>query len=223
VPIPAGEFICKPYFLKETGFTPSFFIMKYPVTIEQYRIFCIATGRSLPISRQNDLPENHPVIGISSDDAIAFAEWAGLSVPTKDEWCKAAQLIMDEPEYPWGGVCEWYKWFEWKTTNLLDVTNGDGNKAIDNVMLRCLWYPESYFRELKAYREKIYRRNKAKEEEVRRWQSDIEEVRRTEGLCTKCGRSLGFLDKLLSRTKHSRCYEFKYEIIVSVQQAKLGD
>ena len=88
-----------------------FIIDKYAVTNEQYYRFIQDSGYDKVPShwnskRKSERPfpqsiENHPVVNVSYQDAEAYCEWAGLRLPTGDEWEKAARGA-DGRLYPWG-------------------------------------------------------------------------------------------------------------------------
>ncbi len=112
--IPAGEFI---YGMKGTSTQlyperrmslPEFLIDRCEVTNREYRDFLIATSDAhAPEFWKGGVPngpeeEELPVVGVTFDDAVAYAEWAGKRLPTVFEWEKAARGT-DGRIYPWGG------------------------------------------------------------------------------------------------------------------------
>lgn len=111
--IPAGEFIMGAAdggtdHLPHPVQLRAFYLDKREVTNAQYLAFCQATKRALPVFWGMDEfrsgPEfpNHPVVGVSWDDAAEYAAWCGKRLPTEAEWEYAARGGRPGQPYPKG-------------------------------------------------------------------------------------------------------------------------
>jgi formylglycine-generating enzyme required for sulfatase activity len=82
----------------------SFLLGKLPVTNAEYDVFVRETGALAPQhwSEARFARPRQPVVGVNWDEAEAFCEWAGGTLPTEAEWELAARGV-DGRRYPWGG------------------------------------------------------------------------------------------------------------------------
>ena len=102
-----------------------YWIYKYDITVAQYLAFCAATKHKLPHFPQpmvdypnvfqsnyswagmtgwdNPALQQHPIVNVSWNDAKAYTDWAGVTLPTEAQWEYAAYGPQGK-YYPWGGI-----------------------------------------------------------------------------------------------------------------------
>jgi len=112
---------------KHTVCLDAYYIAKYCVTNAQYARFVEETGHRPPEDWKGFFSKsypsrkaNHPVVGVSWEDTMAYAKWAGCDLPTEAQWEKAARG-PDGYIYPWGN-----EWDRNKCHNHVSVGGGYG-------------------------------------------------------------------------------------------------
>ena len=111
VQIPAGPFLMGTDDFESGRSAPTrtvhvdaFWIDIHEVTRGEYMAFLKATAYSAPPPGMSKYcpTDDHPIVGVSWYDAMAYAKWAGKRLPTEAEWEKAARGDLFAQPYPWG-------------------------------------------------------------------------------------------------------------------------
>jgi formylglycine-generating enzyme required for sulfatase activity len=109
--IPAGEFLMG----SDTGtsdekpahpvYLDAYYIDRFEVTVGRYRKFIEETGYPPPdwkAVKKYSPTDNCPIVLVSWHDAMAYAQWAGKTLPTEAQWEKAARGGLIQKDYPNG-------------------------------------------------------------------------------------------------------------------------
>jgi len=80
-----------------------YWIAKYPVTWSQFGLYC--RKQNQPTPKEPGFPKSgmHPVVNVSWQQAMAYAHWAHVTLPTEFQWEHAARGPRNL-NYPWGDV-----------------------------------------------------------------------------------------------------------------------
>lgn len=118
VRIPSGEFSMGSNAISyanpiHTVNLDEYWISKHEITVAQWRVYATANSLSMPSSSgvysnytTDPQYDNYPIVNVSWTQCQAFADWAGLALPTEAQWEKAARGA-DQRTYPWGNEDPW--------------------------------------------------------------------------------------------------------------------
>jgi formylglycine-generating enzyme required for sulfatase activity len=118
---------------------PEFHISQFEVTNQEYRDFLLATGYQPEDkadylrhwTKTTDFPEwaaSFPVVWVSQADAEAYCKWRGTSLPTEEEWEKAARGNKGI-YFPWGNVFPELDQANFASNAIEPVGNRPGDKS----------------------------------------------------------------------------------------------
>ena len=98
----------------------TFYIARTETTVAQWRAFCNAIDRQMPNPPNWGWIDNHPIVNISWDDAIAYCKWLSDSsgktyrLPTEAEWEFAAKGGKKSKDFIYSGGQSMYHvgWYD---------------------------------------------------------------------------------------------------------------
>jgi len=137
--VPAGEFSMGKVDEAHTVYIDDFYMDKYEVTNALYKA-CVEAGECQPPQNtssythdsyyRNSEFDNYPVIYVDWNQAQAYCEWRGASLPTEAQWEKAARGT-DKRTYPWGeGIdCDRANYSSCKGTDTTPVGSYESGKS----------------------------------------------------------------------------------------------
>lgn len=114
---------------------PGFWMGRTEATVAQFRRFVAKTGYVTEAERATNRwtwkypgikqRSDHPVVFVSSNDAMAYALWAGADLPTESEWLHASGAVSGR-RYHWGDELD--DRFVWHRENAVTGTRAVAKK-----------------------------------------------------------------------------------------------
>jgi formylglycine-generating enzyme required for sulfatase activity len=137
----------------------TFSIARTETTVAQWREFCTATGRKMPEVPWFGQQEDHPIVNVSWDNAIAYCQWLSektgkhYRLPTEAEWEFAARggLKTKNHSYSGANLPDSVGWISGKSNGPMSVAKKPPNELglfdmTGNVWEWCSdWYEVNYY------------------------------------------------------------------------------
>lgn len=137
----------------------TFSMARTETTVAQWKAFCLATNRKLPEAVWFKQGDDHPVINVSWDHAIAYCQWLSektgkhYRLPTEAEWEFAARGGTKSKGHPYSGAKtpDSIAWSASKTDGTMPVAQKLPNELglydmTGNVWEWCSdWYSTDYY------------------------------------------------------------------------------
>ena len=137
----------------------TFSIAKTETTVGQWQAFCTATKRAMPEAPWFGLKDDHPIVNISWDDAIAYCTWLSTKykkhyrLPTEAQWEFAARGGVNSKGYAYSGAKapDSIAWFSSRSNGTMPVAQKLPNELglydmTGNVWEWCSdWYDAGYY------------------------------------------------------------------------------
>lgn len=137
----------------------TFSIARTETTVRQWRVFCTETKRAMPEAPWFGMKDDHPVVNVSWDDAIAYCSWLSAKtkkkyrLPSEAEWEFAARGGVKSNGYAYSGARtpDIVAWFSSKSNGTMPVAQKLPNELglydmTGNVWEWCSdWYDAGYY------------------------------------------------------------------------------
>ena len=111
----------------EAEITNGFWLGRTEVTIAQFRRFTTATGYVTDAEKATNRwtwikpgftqADNHPVVWLSWNDALGYARWAGVGLPTETEWLHACRAGTTSRFFCGDTVADDFVWHRGNASN----------------------------------------------------------------------------------------------------------
>lgn len=85
----------------------TFYIAKTEVTVKQYRDYCLKTGKQMPKEPSYGWADDNPIVNITWQEAMQYAQYMGCRLPTEAEWEYAARGGNKSKGYKYSGSDDW--------------------------------------------------------------------------------------------------------------------